>query len=142
MENKLVAFIRPTSFMDVKIDLLGYESEHGTHNGYVAVPSENKYHGKSWEEMEDFNVHGGITFSEPVIYPDKMHGIGIRKEFIGKRNLILEEAEFITENTEIGDDWWIFGFDTAHWGDNKYNWDKQAVIEETLSMMERLNRDM
>lgn len=142
MENKLVAFIRPTSFMDVKIDLSGYELEHGTHNGYVAVPPKNKYHGKSWDEMEDFNVHGGITFSQPVIYSDKMNGKEIRKEYIGKRNKVLEEAEFITENTEIGDDWWIFGFDTAHWGDNKYNWDKQAVIEETISMMERLNGDM
>ena len=50
-----------------------------------------------------------------------------------------EKAEFITENTEIGDDWWIFGFDTAHWGDNKYDWDRKAVTEETLSMMEKLN---
>ena len=141
MENKLVAFIRPTSFMDVKIDLLGYESEHGTHNGYVAVPSENKYHGKSWEEMEDFNVHGGITFSEPVIYPDKMHGIGIRKEFIGKRNLILEEAEFITENTEIGDDWWIFGFDTFHFNDDKISCDKEYVIQETLNLQRQLEEE-
>ena len=141
MENKLVAFIRPTSFLDVSFDLSGYEFNHGTHNGYVAVPPENKYHGKSWDEMEDFNVHGGITFSEPAIYPDRMNGMEINKKYIGKRNCILTEAEFITDNTEIGDDWWIFGFDTAHWGDNIYNWNKKAVIEETLSMMEQLNRE-
>lgn len=47
MENKLVAFIRPTLFLDAKFDLSGYEFKHGTHNGYVAVPPENKYHGKS-----------------------------------------------------------------------------------------------
>ena len=91
--------------------------------------------------MEDFDVHGGITLSEPVTYPDKMNDREIREEYIGKRNAILEKAEFITENTEIGDDWWIFGFDTAHWGDNKYNWDRQAVIEETLSLMEQLNQE-
>lgn len=140
MENKLVAFIIPTSFLDVNFNLSGYEFEHGTHNGYVAVPPGNKYHGKSVEDMEDFEVHGGITFSQPAIYPDVMNGRKVNKKYVGKRNAILEKAEFITDNTEVGDDWWIFGFDTAHWGDNKYDWDRQAVIEETLSMMEQLNR--
>ena len=94
--------------------------------------------------MEDFNVHGGITFSEPAIIGEESIGSKrkINPEYVGKRNLILNGAEFITNNTEIGDDWWIFGFDTAHYGDNKYNWDKEAVIEETISMMERLNEDM
>lgn len=134
-----MAFITPTSFLDVKSDLSRYEYEHGTHNGYVAVPPQNKYHGRSIKDMEDFNVHGGITFSQPAIYPDRMNGMEINEKYIGKRNCILTEAEFITENTEIGDDWWIFGFDTAHYGDNKDNWDKQAVIKETLSMMKELN---
>ena len=141
MKNRLVAFIRPTSFLDVKIDLFGYELEHGTHNGYVAVPPENKYHGKSWDEMEDFYVHGGVTFSEPAICPNEMHGRKVNEKYVGKKNPILMDAEFITENTEIGDDWWIFGFDTAHCGDNKHNWNRQAVVDETLSMMEQLNKD-
>lgn len=138
---KLVVFIRETSFLDVKPDLSGYEFEHGTHNGYVAVPPENKYHGRSYEDMDEFDVHGGITLSEPATYPDVMNGREIREEYIGKRNKLLEKAEFITENTEIGDDWWIFGFDTAHWGDNKYDWDRKAVIDETLSLMEQLNHE-
>ena len=33
------------------MDLPGYVFEHGTHNGYVAVPPENRYHGRSWEEF-------------------------------------------------------------------------------------------
>ena len=141
MENKLVAFIVSTSWMDKRIDLSGYEFEHGTHNGYVAVPPENKYHGMDQNDVNDIHVHGGITFSEPATCPDKMNGMEIKKEYVGKRNKLLEKAEFITDNTGIGDDWWIFGFDTAHWGDNKYNWDRQAVIEETLSMMGQLNRE-
>ena len=139
MENKLVAFIRPTLFWGVNFDFSGYDFVHGTHNGYVAVPPENKYHGKSIDDMEDFEVHGGITFSEPATFPDVMNGMKIKEEYIGKRNEIFRNAEFITNNTEIGDDWWIFGFDTVHWGDNIYNWNKKAVIEETLSMMEKLN---
>lgn len=141
MENKLVAFIKSTSFMDKKTPPFEYGFEHGTHNGYVAVPPGNKYHGKSWDEMEDFNVHGGITFSQPVIYPDEMDGRKVNEKYVGKRNCILIDAEFITENTEIGDDWWIFGFDTVHCGDNKHNWNRQAVVDETLSMMEQLNKD-
>lgn len=140
MENELVAFITSTSFLDEKNNLSGYEFEHGTHNGYVAVPPKNKYHGKSMNKLNNIAVHGGITLSEPVIYPDVIDGMRVNEKYVGKRNIILEEAEFITENTEIGDDWWIFGFDTNHWGDNKYNWDKQAVIKETLSLMEQLNR--
>ena len=141
MKNNLVAFIRETSFLDVKSDLSGYEFEHGTHNGYVAVPPENKYHGRSYEDMAEIDVHGGITFSEPATYPDVMNGREIKQEYIGKRNELLEKAEFISDNTEIGNDWWIFGFDTAHFNDNKYDWDRQAVIEETLSLMEQLNHE-
>lgn len=139
MENKLVAFITSTSFLDVYFNLSEHGWEHGTHNGYVAVPPQNKYHGKSFNDMKDFKVHGGITISEPATYPDQMYGREIKKEYVGKRNELLKKAEFITDNTKIGDDWWIFGFDTAHYGDNKYNWDRQAVVEETLSMMELLN---
>lgn len=35
MENKLVAFIVSTSWMDKRIDLSGYEFEHGTHIGVM-----------------------------------------------------------------------------------------------------------
>lgn len=55
--------------------------------------------------MKDFEVHGGITLSEPATYPDKMNGMEIKREYVGKRNELLEKAEFITDNTEIGDDW-------------------------------------
>lgn len=141
MENKSVAFIVSTLWMDKIINLFGYKLEHGTHNGYVAVPPENKYHGIDQNDVNDIHVHGGITFSEPATYPDKMNGMEIKQEYVGKRNILLEKAEFITENTEIGDNWWIFGFDTAHGGDNKHDWDRQAVIEETLSMMEQLLKE-
>lgn len=92
MKEKLVAFIRETSFLDVNFDLSGYIFKHGTHNGYVAIPPENRYHGRSWEDMEEINVHGGITFSEPVTYPDKMNGREIRGKYVGKRNKLLEKA--------------------------------------------------
>lgn len=141
MENKLVAFIVSTSFLGERINLSGFRFEHGTHNGYVVVPPENKYHGKRINELNDIAVHGGITFSEPIIYPDIWNGRKVREEFVGKRNLVFNDAEFITENIEVGDDWWILGFDTNHLTDNKYDWNRQAVIEETLSLLEQLNRE-
>lgn len=113
---------------------------HGTHNGYVAVPPGNKYHRMSYFDIDDISVHGGITFSEPVMSGEESIGSKrkINPKYVGKRNPILDDAEFITDNTEIGDDWWIFGFDTFHYGDNEYNWGKQAVIQETMNLMKQL----
>ncbi len=104
------------------------------------MPPTNKYHGKSYWVIKDVDVHGGITFSEPVTNGEKsfMTQREYRPECVGKRNILLEDAEFITDNTEIGDDWWIFGFDTFHYGDNEYNWGKQAVIQETMNLMKQL----
>lgn len=116
--------------------------EHGTHNGYVAVPPDNKYYGMSYLDIDDIDVHGGITFSEPVINGEESFG-SKRKynpKYVGKRNPILDNVEFITNNTEIGNDWWIFGFDTFHHGDDEYNWDKQSVIQETMCLMGQIEK--
>ena len=109
MENKAVAFIKSNEWFKSTM------VEHGTHNGYVAVPSANKYHGMSYFDIDD-------------------------SKYVGKRNPILDDVEFITDNTEIGDDWWIFGFDTFHYGDNEYDWDKQAVVQETRYLMKQLDK--
>lgn len=98
---KAVAFIRKITWsIPVLLDC-------GDYNGYVAIPPGNKYYGKSYGEITlDIDVHGGLTYSEPVILGEKtfVAGIPISPEYIGKRNYILEDAEYITDNTEIGDD--------------------------------------
>ena len=136
MGNKVVAFIRSNEWFKSTM------VEHGTHNGYVAVPSMNKYHGMSYLDINDIDVHGGIAFSEPAISGEESIGSKrkINPRYVGKRNPILDNAEFITDNTEIGNDWWIFGFDTFHYGDDKYNRDKQAVIQETMNLMEQIEK--
>ena len=114
MDN-CVALIVPNDWFNSSIP------RHGEYNGYVAVPPTNRYHGKSWAEMDEYvDVHGGMTFSEPAYKP------------------FTNEVEFITDNTEIGDDWWIFGFDTLHPYDNGQNWNRDAVIEETLRLKQQL----
>ena len=128
-----VAFIKPNNMIGI---------DHGTHNGYVAVPPTNKYHGKSYYDIDDIEVHGGITYSEPVTVGKTtfMTKWKVDKKYIGKRDPILRNAEFITENTEIGDDWWIFGFDTFHFGDDEENWDRNSVITETMDLLNQFEK--
>ena len=136
MEKKSVAFIKVNDWMQ-SIPIL----EHGTHNGYVAVPPTNKYYGKHYDEV-DIEVHGGLTFSEPVRYGEYSFSSKrkINPLYVGVKNSVLEDSEFISENTEIGNDWWIFGFDTFHCNDNPTNCDKEYVINETLYLQEQLER--
>lgn len=134
MDN-LVAFIKSNSWANFTF------LENGEYNGYVAVPPTNQYHGKSWEEMDELvNVHGGVTFSEPATNGKCAFGSKreYKPEYVGKPCCILKNVEYITDNTEIGNDWWIFGFDTFHFNDNRINWDKQAVIKETLWLKHQL----
>lgn len=133
-KQKCVAFIRSNSWMMPGLD-------HGTHNGYVAIPPGHKFYGMHYDEInKEVRVHGGLTFSEYATYKDKSTGSGleINEKWIGKRNKVLSGAEFITENTEIGDDWFIVGFDTMHYGDDKYNWNKRGVIIETTSLLNQI----
>lgn len=116
-----VAFIRSN-------DWYAYGFGCGDYNGYVAVPPTNKYHGKHYDDVDDVDVHGGLTFSEPAVID-------------GKLIPVLEDAEYITDNTEIGDDWWIFGFDTMHHGDTPEEWGREAVSKETMKLMKQLTKE-
>lgn len=116
---------------------------HGTHNGYVAVPPENKYHGKHYMDIGDeISVHGGLTFSEPMTYGEKSFRscLTINEKYRGTRNIIADHAEYLTEHTEIGDDWFVFGFDTFHVEDTPFDCDRNYVAKETLSLLEQLEK--
>lgn len=132
---KLIAFIVPMP--------LGMFSR-GTHNGYVAIPPEHTCYKKDYLEppVDGLKIHGGITFSEPVTNGKTtfMSDRAYKSEYIGKRNYLLDEAEYITEEKDIPNDWWILGFDTNHYMDNPRNWDRERVIEETLRLKEQLER--
>ena len=101
--------------------------DFGWGNGYVAVHRSHPLFGKEYnkpihlygKKLEYLiDVHGGITFSNTD----------------GKTNLNRitvdekgNEVPYIKKNPK---DWWVFGFDTAHFQDNANNWTKQAVIKE------------
>lgn len=93
----------------------------GYANGYVAVPITHPlYERYYFDDVEDFiDVHGGLTLSE---------------HFKSFRNadIIPLTDDPIPENS------WVFGFDTKHLSDNKYNWDKSTCINETLELLKQL----
>ncbi len=91
---------------------------HGWGNGYVLIDSTHPYFGKEYNEIEDIEVHGGLTYSEQMT--DKM------AELFG-----LEKSDIRM---------WCFGFDTVHFGDNEVNCSEQFVREETERLKEQLIR--
>lgn len=81
----------------------------GWGNGYVAVPPSHCMHGVDYDRLyylfEDrpnqISVHGGLTYSD------------------------FGDGEHAPKN------WWVFGFDTAHYRDTIEKWPKEAVEAET-----------
>lgn len=131
---KAVGFIVPKqklcNFMDF-----------GHSNGYVAVSPDSVVHGKHYDLLENISVHGGLTFSEPVINKERTF-VGdflIRPEYVGRRNSLLDSAIEVSGSlSDIEDDWWIVGFDTCHYGDNSENWSEDRVIEEVKRLMDQI----
>lgn len=123
---------------------------HGTHNGYVAVPEEHPLYGKVCADSEvvKLQVHGGVTYANSAIYGQKLDGVDIyvMPEYIGKINLLIQDGEFLhptdkeflMNELSSGKKWWIFGFDTWHFGDNPEDWDKETVISETQDLLQQL----
>ena len=110
--------------------------------GYVAIPPENICFG--YDEMKKFapplSVYGGVTFSEPVIIGEYLFELKTKKSYVGKRQPQLDNCEYLTDNREVPDDWWIIGFDTCHIGDVPFSWTKEAVIAETMRLAEQLEK--
>lgn len=122
---KLIAFLN--SDMNQHINHLnssGFPSlidsfSAGYANGYVMIPKEHPYYGKSYYEIDGIDVHGGLTFSDFIL--DNWNA-----------------EEWLDEKPEHPEDYWVLGFDTIHAGDNLTNWDRDAVINETLRLKEQL----
>lgn len=94
--------------------------ETGEYNGYVAVPPEHPLYGKgdSAEEVEALDVHGGVTYT-------------------GKIECLPYPYELL-DHKEIPRDWWVFGFDTCHYGDKPDEWNLERCTEETRKLQKQL----
>ena len=86
----------------------------GYANGYVAIPPEHPLFGRHYNYPEVY-VHGGLTFSEPS-----------RDIF---ENFDTKSIELL--DGEIPEGWWVFGFDTFHYGDNLDTCSREWCIAET-----------
>jgi hypothetical protein len=83
--------------------------KRGWGNGYVAIPPSHVLYKKDYDRvfylLEDteyqISVHGGLTYSD------------------------------FGDGNNAPKDWWVFGFDTSHFGDTLTNWPKEAVEDET-----------
>mgnify|MGYP003651145990 CR=1 FL=1 len=87
--------------------------EKGWGNGYVAVSPTHPLHLGNITQIkislvQSLNVNGGITYND--------YGDG---KYAPK-------------------DWWVFGFDTSHFGDTIEKWPKEAVEAETMSLFWQL----
>ena len=83
--------------------------KRGWGNGYVAIPPMHPAYKMDYDTiMFDVKVHGGLTYAQ--------FGDGINAPRY----------------------WWVFGFDTSHFGDDISTWPKERVIEETKELFWQL----
>lgn len=88
-------------------------TDTGWGNGYIAVPPSHPWHGKDYDSI-DCQVHGGLTFGS-----------------------IKASIKNWAEAKEIPEDYYVFGFDTAHYEDTKWEWTKEAVQKETFKLKQQ-----
>jgi hypothetical protein len=74
--------------------------EYGHWCGYVGVHQGHELHGKRYQDIEDIDVHGGLTYSNKCD-PSEREGTGVCH---------------VPGPGEDEDVWW-FGFDCAHYND-------------------------
>ena len=124
MKKKLFAFLNSSSNKEFMSSLLLRESI-GYANGYVAIPPEHRLYGLDYDKADLFVIiHGGLTFGEPLTDLDP-YTFGNDIEWIN-----FERFD------EIPKDYWVFGFDTIHYGDSDK--DREWCINETNDLLKQL----
>lgn len=96
----------------------GWDNSCGYANGYVAIPPEHPLYGCDYDDFY-VDVHGGLTYA--------------RLGSVVKSSFNPNYIELISLE-DIPDDYWVFGFDTMHWGDTLDNWSRENVIEEVKKL--------
>ena len=100
----------------------------GYANGYVAVPPEHPLYGYGYDTAnETIDIHGGLTFSAPMSDLKKHGDWKTYTECIGFDTL-----------DEIPDDYYVFGFDTMHFGDDELG--RDWCINETNDLLSQFEK--
>jgi hypothetical protein len=98
--------------------------EYGWGNGYVLLPKNHPYYGIDYDSV-NLNAHGGLTFSREFI----------SENFLKWVEGLEFDGDITIKNFKEVDGYWMFGFDTSHYGDNEYNCTKSYVMNETIDLM-------
>ena len=102
-------------------DLVKYPSfdptMRGRYNGYVILGKNHSFSGTR-DIIGDYDVHGGITFANKL------------KDF---------NLDPYPELWSYADNW-VVGFDTAHAGDNAENWGLDKTVNETIKLLQLMNK--
>ena len=109
--NKAIAFVKENTWMSMSA------MDRGWGNGYVALPPGHTFYGMDYDKIHcecAINVNGGLTFASKV-----------------------EKWPELPEGCE---DWWVIGFDTAHFGDTISTWPKEAVEQEAERLKEQVDK--
>lgn len=89
----------------------------GYANGYVAIPKEHPLYNVSYDDV-DIDIHGGLTFAE---MSDSV-------------NKVFEQDKIEYLDGELPNGYWVFGFDTMHWGDNISTRPREWCVNETIEL--------
>lgn len=73
----------------------------GWGNAYICLPQGHKYYGLDYDDIPGIKDQEWTYSQEEIISNEQG-----------------EEAKY-----------WVFGFDTAHYGQDKYNWNESRVVE-------------
>lgn len=88
-----------------------YGIDCGYANGYVAIPPEHPLYGIHYDDINtNIEVHGGLTFSE--------------------RFCFFKRTTPELLDSKIPDNYWVFGFDTMHYGDTLEGCPREYCISE------------
>ena len=118
---------------EVKNSLAFMPFERGWGNGYILIPQTHPWYGKGYDDI-NADVHGGLTLANKVTDPEY-----VEKEWIKARKVQYSD-DMKRVIGEIGwsffKNYWMIGFDTAHWGDSlttcniNYVWEQTEVLYE------------
>ena len=87
----------------------------GWGNGYVAIPRDHPFW-KRIVEIDDLEVHGGITFKDDGYIFNRYFG------------------------ADVPEDCLVIGFDTGHTGDNLSTWpDEESVLKECRNIQAQID---
>lgn len=97
-----------------------FSGDCGYANGYVAIPVDHPLYGKTYDEACEAGItaHGGLTYSASMV--------SVLSNF--------DPLDTDWLDGEVPEDYWVFGFDTMHFGDTINNWPQEKCIEETNNL--------